>query len=181
MTGSSLRRVLHAGSGALLFAIPLGSWNLLRGSLAVLVFVALIADAARIAYPGFRERVAKLVPVFRPNESSRLSGATWLSIGYLLAAAFPEPAPLAGILVSALADPAASVAGGWGRKSVEKTLRGSLAALVVGTGILTALQLPPLAVLSGAVTGALLERWSGRLDDNLLVAPGVTMMVWLTA
>jgi len=181
VTDPTLRRVLHVGSGALLFAIPLGSWSLLRGALAALVFVALIIDAARITSPRFGSRVANLVPVFRAHESSRLSGATWLSMGYLLAAAFPEPAPVAGILVSALADPAASLAGGWGRKSAEKTLRGSLTALVVATGILTALQLPLLAVLGGACTGAVLERWSGHFDDNLVVAPGVTLIVWLMA
>lgn len=181
MTDPSLRRVLHVGSGILLFAIPLGSWSLLRSALAALVFVALIVDTARIRSPRFRSRVASLLPVFRPHESSHLSGATFLCMGYFLAAAFPEPAPVAGILVSALADPAASVAGGWGRKSAEKTLRGSLAAFVVATGILTALRLPLLAVLGGACTGAALERWSGPFDDNLLVAPGVSMIVWLMA
>ncbi len=181
MTDPPLRRVLHVGSAALLLVIPLGSWGLLRSALAVLLIVALIIDAARVTRPRFGSFVANVVPVFRPHESSRLSGATWLCMGYLLATAFPEPAPAAGILVSALADPSASLAGGWGRASAEKTLRGSLAALVVAIGILTAFQLPAPTVLGGACIGAVLERWSGPLDDNLLVAPGVAMTVWLMA
>ena len=108
MRGKALRRVLHTSS-ALVLMIPLVyDWSVLRILLAVTAVVAVVVDIARIRMPGLRHRLARWVPVFRDAEAGRLCGATWLSLGYALAAWFPPVAPAAGILVGAVADPAAS-------------------------------------------------------------------------
>ena len=36
-------------------------------------------------------------------------------------------------------------------------------------------------VIGAAVVGTALERWPGPINDNLLVAPGVACVVWITA
>ena len=181
MSGATLRRLLHAVSAAVLL-IPLAAdWNLLRVTLAVVAVLALALDSTRIKWGAVSRHFRRLVPLFRPAESARLNGATWLCLGYALAAWFPPLAPVGGILVAALADPAASLVGTWGRDSGHKTLRGSAAALAVSLAALwlVGFSWPP--VICGAVVGTILERWSGPLDDNLLIAPGVACVVWLTA
>jgi hypothetical protein len=39
--------------------------------------------------------------------------------------------------------------------------------------------IPLVAVVGGAVGAMALERWSGPLNDNLVVAPGAALIVWL--
>ena len=179
MKGPALRRLLHAGSAAVLLIPLLADWGQLRSVLVAVAVVAVIGDVARIKLPKLSRRLATWVPVFRSGETGRLCGATWLSLGYALAAWFPPIAPAAGILVSALADPAASLVGGWASPSVGKTVSGSVAALVTALVVLATLGLPWPAVVSGAAVGALLERWPGLCSDNLVVAPGVACVVWL--
>jgi len=122
--GPALRRLLHAGSAAVLLIPLLADWGQLRSVLVAVAVVAVIGDVARIKLPKLSRRLATWVPVFRSGETGRLCGATWLSLGYALAAWFPPIAPAAGILVSALADPAASLVGGWTSPSVGKTVSG---------------------------------------------------------
>jgi len=177
--GPALRRLLHAGSGAVLLIPVLAGWDRFRLVMMAGASVALIVDVLRIRFPQLSQRLATMVPVFRLGETGRLCGATWLSLGYALAAWFPPIAPVAGILVSALADPAASLVGGWKSSSVGKTPSGSVAALVTSLVVLAMLGLPWPAVVSGAVVGTLLERWPGPCNDNLVVAPGVACVVWL--
>jgi dolichol kinase len=110
-----------------------------------------------------------------------LNGATWLCVGYALASWFPPMAPAGGILVAALADPAAALAGGLAGPSRGKTAHGSVAALMVSLVALWLVGFSWPATLCGAVVGAVLERWPGPLDDNVLIAPGVACVVWLTA
>ncbi|UCD23630.1 MAG: hypothetical protein JSW51_11390 [Gemmatimonadota bacterium] len=179
MRGPPLRRLLHVGSAVVLL-IPLwASWDLLRLALGILAAIAVALDLARIGLPNVGRRIVEMVPVFRDMEARRLSGATWLSLGYALSAWFPPIAPAAGILVSASADPAASMVGGLSADSVGKTVIGSLAALGTSVVVLTLLGLPWQAVVVGAVIGTALERWPGPCDDNLVVAPGVACVVWL--
>jgi hypothetical protein len=45
--------------------------------------------------------------------------------------------------------------------------------------VLIVLGLPWLGVVGGALAAMLLERWPGPLNDNLVVAPGVALIVWL--
>ncbi|UCG86300.1 MAG: hypothetical protein JSW71_20745 [Gemmatimonadota bacterium] len=176
-----LRRLLHASSATVLLIPMLGSWSLLRVTLVVAAVMALLMDVARIRLGTLGHRVERLVPVFRTGEAGRLNGATWLCIGYALSGWFPPMATAAGILAGALADPAASLVGGWAGRSRAKTASGSLAALAVSFVALWLLGLSWPAVLGGAVVGTVLERWPGPFDDNVLIAPGVACIVWLIA
>ena len=179
MRGAWLRRLLHVASAAVLLLVPLGSLNLLRLCLLFGVVLGLLIDVLRKANPSIAHQLNKAIPVFRESERGRLSGATWLAMGYLLAALFPSPASTAGILVGATADPAASAVGTWKREAGRKTVRGSLAALSVSVAALFLLGVPVAAIAGGSVVAVVLERWSNPLNDNLVVAPAVALSVWL--
>ena len=179
MRGRTLRRALHVSSAAVLVIPLVYDWDSLRLLLSTAAFVAVVFDIARIRIAWLHQGLARWVPVFRETEANRLCGATWLSLGYALAAWFPPIAPAAGILVGAFADPAASAVGSWKASSKGKTTRGSATALITAALALTAIGLPWQAVVGGSIVGALLERWPGPCSDNLLVAPGVACTVWL--
>jgi dolichol kinase len=181
VSNAVLRRLLHAASASVLLIPLIGSWNVLRISLASLAVLAVTLDVWRIRSKTVGKLIESLVPVFKPSEVRRLSGATWLSVGYALAAWFPAVAAVGGIAVAALADPAAWWVGSWGRSSHEKTVSGSAAALAVAVAVLWMLGVAWPTVLCGAVASTVLERWPGPLDDNLLIAPGLACVIWLTA
>lgn len=181
MSNAALRRLLHAASATVLLIPLIGSWNMLRVTLASLAALAVALDVARIKNAAVAERAARLVPVFKASEAGRLSGATWLCVGYALAAWFPPVAAVAGISVAALADPVASWMGSRARASHGKTARGSGAALGVAVVALWVLGVSWPPILCGAVASTVLERWPGPFDDNLLMAPGLACVIWLTA
>jgi dolichol kinase len=179
MNPSAVRRLLHASSALVLFLFFFGSPELLRNGLMGCAAGAVILDSLRVTRPAFGAFFTGLVPVFRTSESTRLSGATWLCIGYALAAWFPHPAVTAGILTGALADPAASWAGTtFSKPSTKKTWIGSGAAALAAALVLLTIGFPLIVVGGGAVVAMALERWPGPLNDNLVVAPGVALFAW---
>lgn len=180
MTNLALRRVLHAASAGVL-ALALVSWGTLRAGLAGLVVVGVVVETGRLRHAGMRRWLARRLPVFRPAEAHRPSGGLWLVIGFAVAAWFPPNAAAAGLLTGALADPAAAMAGArWGGQG-RKTWVGSTAAALVGIAAVAAVGAAwPAAVMAGVI-GALIERFSGPVDDNLVVAPGVAGAVWVLA
>jgi dolichol kinase len=178
VTPRVLRPALHASTALVLLTL-FRSWHLLRLTLLAGGLVALVVETVRLGRPGVAAGFERLVPVFRATEARRPSGAGWLFVAYALVAWLPPPAPAAGVLAGALADPAAALVGGrWGR-GPGKSWPGTIAALVVGSGVLLAWGLPLRAALAGGALGAVLERWSGPSNDNLLIAPGVGLAVWL--
>ena len=180
MSGAAFRRLLHTSSALVLLLHYFGSPILLRNGLLGGAALAVILDCLRVMRPSVGAFISGLVPVFRASESTRLSGATWLAIGYSLAAWIPHPAATAGILAGAFADPAASWTGSTVAKpSAKKTWVGSGAAAVVAAVALFTTGIPAPAVVCGAAAAMALERWSGPLNDNLVVAPGVAIVVWL--
>lgn len=179
MTGPGLRRLMHAASATVLLLVPLASWQTFRVTAFVLAAFAVTAEGARLAVPAFRRALGRMVPVFRPREGNRPSGAMWLAVGFALAALTPAPAPAAGILVAALADPAASLVGTWRRPAGRKTWRGTAAHAVVAVVVLAVLGWPAPAVVCGAAVSSALERWSAGIDDNLLVAPVTALVVFI--
>jgi dolichol kinase len=181
MSGAALRRLLHAASGGVLVVVPLGSWEVFRTVMVVGAGAAVALETVRLSSPRFRDAVARTLPVFRPREQGRPSGAMWLSVGYALAALVPAPAPAAGILVAALADPAASLVGTWRRTPGSKTWRGSVAHAITAAAVLAVLGWTPGAVLVGAAVATLLERAATGVDDNLVVAPATAIAVLLVA
>ena len=64
--------------------------------------------------------------------------------------------------------------------SGNKTWIGSVAAAIVSAIALALIGIPVTAVVCGAVAASSLERWPGPFNDNLVVAPGVALAVWLT-
>lgn len=178
MTRPDLRRLIHASSSLVLLAV-LVSWELLRYLLLAALIAMAALELARLRSKPFREKLHKLVPVYRATEENRVSGAGWLTLGYAVASWFPLPAPVVGILAGALADPAASAIGSrWGSAGEVKTLAGTLAALAATFVLCAAVGLAWVNCLAVGITAAALERWP-VLDDNLVVAPGVAAVVWV--
>lgn len=179
MTAPSLRRLLHAATGATLLLVPLFSWNFLRTVLVAVAALAVVAEAIRLRAPRVRALLARRVPVFRDREATRPSGAMWLAIGYALASLTPSPGPTAGILVAAFADPAAAWVGSrWGRTG-RKTVLGSATHFVVALAVVFAASGTWPAAVAAAAVATTLERWPLGLDDNLLVAPATALAVVL--
>ena len=181
MNAAHLRRVIHVGS-ALLLIIPAAiSWPVLRVGLAAGTPLVLGLDWLRRRQPGVATFLGRVAPVFRPAERARISGAAWLWIGYALAAWCPPVAAQGGILAGALADPAASLVGGrWGAGARKSWVGTGAACAVAAVAVLIAGTPWPGAAAAGLVAGAL-ERWSGPLDDNLTIAPGVAVFLWLVS
>jgi len=181
VTTSGLRRLIHAGTAVLLLIPVVASWDVLRAILIGATVLGLVFEIVRINALKLPPLLSRLSMLFRSGEANRPSGAWWLSVGYCVAAWVPQPGAAAGIIVGALADPAASLVGSSRGQSSSKTAHGSGAAFAVSIVVLVCVGLPWIPILGGAVVGTVLERWSGPFDDNLIVAPGVAAAVWLLA
>jgi dolichol kinase len=181
VTSAGLRRLAHAGTAVVLLLVPAFSWTHLRWTLTAGALLAVVADAIRLTNPEFRTWVERAVPLFRPSEAHRLSGAACLALAYAVAAWFPPPVPAAAILVGALADPAASWIGSRAGGGARKSWPGTGAAWAAGVLALLGLGYTWPVAGGVAAVGAGLERWSIAWDDNLAVAPGVGLVVFLLA
>lgn len=169
------RRIFHAANG-LAAAAALALLDLPRTT-AVLLLSAILGglialDATRLVN---RRANALFFSVFQhlasPRDASGPASSTWYALGILLAVAFfPLQAAISGILVLAVADPAASYVGRrWGRRPVlGGTLEGSAVFAVVAFVVLAARHGPGIAAVAAlALTFA--ERLSWPLDDNLTI------------
>jgi dolichol kinase len=175
-----LRRLLHGTSTLLLLVVPLFGVVAMRWVLVGTAVLACALEVVRLHSPTVRHAVERLLPVFRPHEARGPTGATWLAIGYALAGLLPWPGAQSGVLVGGLADPAASLVGGrWGKDAANtKTAVGSAAFFAVATAVLLASGVPAPVALAGGATTSVAERFSGRIDDNLIV-PVVAAVVVL--
>lgn len=180
MRPALLRPLLHAGTALLLLTL-FASWQALRAALLLGGLAAVVFETLRLTQPGVRRLAARWVPVFRDEEATRPSGAGWLFVGYALSAWMPAPAPAAAVLAGALADPAAALVGGRFGRGQPKSWPGTVAALAMTAGVLWWAGLSPLAAAAAGLSAAALERWSGPVNDNLLIAPGVGLVVWWLA
>lgn len=181
MSGASLRRLIHAATAAVTLLAPLVSPTALRATVVAIAVAALAVDLARASLPRFDGWLQTRLPVFRPHETGHLSGATWLWVGYAVAAWLPVRAAVPAMLVGAWADPAASFVGERIGPPGRKTWAGTGTMWLVSSGILLTSGLGWGTALLGGVLGALVERWPGRLDDNLLVAPVVAAAIAVSA
>lgn len=178
MKPAVLRPLLHA-STALTLLLTLWSWDVFRWALTAGALLGLGLEAARLRVPRFHAWLAGLVPVFRPAETSRVSGAAWLGVGCAAAAWLPGPAAGAAVLTVALADPAGALVGGWLGATPAKSWPGTAAVWVTATAGLAVVGLPWLAVLAGGVVAAAVERWSAPVNDNLAIPLAVGAVVWV--
>lgn len=153
----------------------------LRLGTAYLAITAVIVEALRLRVPVVGHALATVVPVYREREQRRPSGALWLAIGYALASWMPPGAAVAGIVAGGLADPAGAVVGARVGRGTGKTVAGSIAVAATTLVVVGATGMPWAVAGGAAAVAALVERWPGPFDDNLLVSPAVGAAVMLLA
>jgi dolichol kinase len=161
--GLAIWTVLHyseIGSGAAGFV------------LGVLAAFAFAMDLVRLRVPALNRLFFRALPALAsPRERSGIASSTWFLVGAALTLAFfPRAFAEAGILVLALADPAAS----WFGRRYGRRRFGS--GTVVGSclfGLVSAILLWPVAgilpALATAAAVTLVEAAPSGIDDNLLV------------
>lgn len=182
MNPADTRRLIHASTALVLLIPAWAGWWVLRVTLIVAAALWTGFEVARLRSSGFGDRLAAQVPVFRSDESHRLSGAWYLWLAYAGVSWLPPVPAVAGILVGALADPAASMVGSrWRnrtpREGSGKTWPGTVAAIVVSFLVL---GLVPVGVGVRVVASLLAaggERWCGPVNDNLVVGPVAAVAV----
>lgn len=182
MRGTTLRRLMHAASALVLVLPTWVGWEVFPFVVTGGVVAGWALEVVRLTNARVAAGLAHHVPVFRAVETRQPSGAAWLGAAYLVAAWFPPPVPVAAILIAALADPAASLAGARlapGHRERRKTMAGSAAHAVVAGVVLGALAYPWPTAVGVALLATALERWSAPLDDNLIVAPSVAVALTL--
>lgn len=183
------RKLIHLSTAILPVA---WSYGLLAAAdvrilLAAALGAGLGVEWGRKASPALRAHFNALVgPLLKPQESTTLTGATWLAAAMLLAAVIlPERAAIVALWAGAVGDPAAALVGrAWqsraARAATEKSFAGSATcALVTALG---ALWLAGAAVLPAAMVGAAaaIAEWPLRLgDDNLRVTLAAGAAAWL--
>jgi len=169
------RRLFHAVNGLLI-------WAVLRYSgietetaivvLGVLFALALAGDLVRLRNPRLNLLFFRTFSYFAsPRERRGMASSTWYLAGIVFALLlFPRPFAESGVLVLALADPAASWFGRrYGRRRFGTgSALGSAVFWLVAAGILWPLVGAGPALVA-ATAGALAEALPWRIDDNLSV------------
>ena len=180
------RKLFHAASGLtvaglLLFLVPFRS--LAPAILGGLFVLLLGLDFLRLSRSSLNHLFFRWFQLLAsPREAEGIASSTWFVGGCFFAVLFPTDAAVAGILVLALSDPAASVAGYlWGRRPLGTgTVEGALVFGGLTFLILVALGLVgwgPALVIAAIVS--VLECFPGPVDDNLLVPVAVAVLVWV--
>jgi dolichol kinase len=182
------RTTFHVASGvvslALLRLAPERWWLIaISGSIAASGYVM---EISRRRSEAVNARLMRLFSaIAHPHERHRVNSSTWyVSALLLMAIAFPLRAAELGVIVLALADPAAGIVGRkWGRtslranRSLEGTITFALVAFCVSVAWMVLMQGAawPAALATGSVVaavGAAVELVSTRIDDNFGVPVG---------
>ena len=179
------RRLFHAANGVAVALLP-GALGLGRGPviwvLGILLVVVLAADLARLRVPKLNALFFRMFPALAsPREAVGIASSTWYLIGaFTTYALFPMRVAVPGILVLALADPAAGTLGRlYGKRRLgHGTWVGSAAFLAVSFAVL-AFYLGPAAGLAAALMVAMVEVVPWRLDDNLTVPVAAAFAAWV--
>jgi dolichol kinase len=184
------RSLFHLACGAvaltLVQLLPSRAW--LIAVCAPFAVAAWGMETARRFSAAVNERLMRFfAPVAHPHERHRVNSSTWYTTALLLMAIFAPPrAAEIGVLVLAVADPAAGFFGrrfGRTRLRAGRSLEGTLTFLTVGAlaafawlNVVHALPLASMIVISlaGALVGALTELFSTRLDDNFTIPVAVS-------
>ncbi|MCC6557397.1 MAG: hypothetical protein IT372_30980 [Polyangiaceae bacterium] len=182
---NATRSLFHLASGAfalaLLRLLPSRPW--LIAASAAFAGTAWTLETLRRYSPALNDRLMRIFrPIAHAHERHRVNSSTWyMTALVVLAAVAPRPAAEIGVIVLAIADPAAGFIGRrYGRirlrarRSLEGTLAffaaGALAALAQLTAFHSFAMSSMLAIgLAGAAAGALAELFSTRLDDNFTI------------
>lgn len=193
---ANLRRSLfHLLSGVvalgLIRLLPSREW--LIAASAAFVVMAWTMELSRRQSPAINRALMRLfAPVAHPHEHHQVNSATWYVTGLLLLASFaPLHAAELGVVVLAVADPAAGFVGRrWGRTRLRarRSLEGALAFVLVGglaalAWLSMSSTLAPgamvLLALGAAAIGAVTELASTRADDNFTIPVAVAFGIAL--
>jgi dolichol kinase len=184
------RSLFHVASGVaallMLRLLPGRGW-LVAASGAFFV-AAWTMETARRRSPQVNARLMRFfAPVAHPHERHRVNSSTWYVTALLLLALFTPPrAAEIGVVVLAVADPAAGFVGrrfGRTRLRAGRSLEGTLTFLTVGVAgaiaWMLALEALPWSsmitvAVAGAAAGAVAELASTRLDDNFTIPVSAT-------
>ena len=179
------RKALHLLSAVAPLAYAAGAprrWVV--AALAALAAVALVVEVGRARSARARHHFTRYTgALLRAHEHERWSGATWMLVAYLLAAAaYPRAYAIAAMWAVGVGDASAAVVGRWwgarrrggAGAAGAKTYAGTLACFVAAlAGALWVAGLPPAAALTAALLAALAERPRAPLDDNLRIVLAV--------
>jgi len=179
------RRVFHAVNGSIIvlaltaFSLPVPTATVILG---VFLAMAVLLDAVRQFDPKVNTAFFRAFSYLAsPREARGLASSTWYILSALVVLLFfPRTYALAGILVLAWADPAASVVGQlWGRsKFLAGTIRGSATfALVAFLALIIFVPWPQ--AIAAAVLTTIVEAAPIKLDDNFLVPFAVAASLFL--
>lgn len=182
------RKVIHVGTATvaavLVWILPPVPARIL---FAVVAALALGIDLARLRFPGFQRTFERaLAPMLRGHESTRITGATTLAIGFAaIVLLFPREVAIAGIAFAGYADAAGALVGrafGIHRYASGKSLEGTIAFMVVA--FLVAWPLPSLGIVAAIAVAILLGALESAplpIDDNLLVPVAGALLTWLAS
>jgi dolichol kinase len=179
------RRLFHAANGVACALLP-GALGLGKPSvlwiLGSLLVVVLLADLARLRVVALNALFFRMFPAFAsPREAVGIASSTWYLVGiFATYALFPLRVAVPGILVLALADPAAGTLGRlYGERRLgHGTWVGSAAFLAVAFAVL-AFYLGVPAGLAAALLVTLVEIVPWRLDDNVTVPVAAAFAAWV--
>ena len=175
------RKAIHLLSATVPVAYAAGAsratmlWTLGAATLGAI----LIEIVRRVHAPAQYALDRTVGPLFRAHEHASVTGATWLAVSLLLAAAaLPRDFAIATMWAVAVGDPAAALVGRTlGRLRLHpdgKSVEGAAACLATtfaGAALIAAL---PLALAASAGAAAALAEWPrGPFDDNLRIATAV--------
>ncbi|MEM9073629.1 MAG: hypothetical protein AAGE52_34375 [Myxococcota bacterium] len=179
------RSIVHALSGLAVVAfVELAPRQVILWTASCALVVAVFLESTRRFSPWWNDMLMKVLgPVAHPYERYRINSASNYIAALFILAWMGYPAVGAvGVIVLALADPAASFVGRrWGTTPLlnGRTLQGSLAFVVMGTAaalvVLTIfhgeISIGSAAIIAAvaAFAAAVAELASGRLDDNLTI------------
>ncbi len=173
------RKIVHVVVGCALGALAFAPRRVGVPLILVLAAYKLVAEFVRLRRAEHRgDPFLGGGAMFREHERRVASGAFFLVVGVaIVIVSFPARIAALGILVMALADPAAEIVGR-GLPIVRirgKSLGGSASFFAVGVAIVAALGYPVdfrgvLVILAGTVAEALSGLWGRvRIDDNLVI------------
>lgn len=169
------RRLFHAINGLVIAGIlsldAVDSRTMALG-LGAVVVILVISDLIRLRSKQLNTMFYRVFRHFvSPRERDRLASSTWYIVGCLVVVLlYSKPVALAGILVLALADPAASYVGRrWGRRRIGTgTVLGTTVFFLVSLAVFVGFAHPAVALMAAVVSTAF-EPLPWRIDDNLTV------------
>jgi len=191
------RNLFHASSS--LLVIGLVEWVLITSARMIAVsacffVMAWTLEATRRQSPRWNDFLMRIfAPLAHPHEWHRVNSGTWfITALFALALTGAVEVGVVAVAVLGFADPMAALVGRrWGRTQLlhGRTLEGSLA--FVATGALAAMAVlttwhPEIGVanaaaiaLAAALSGAVAELLTRRVDDNIAIPLVAGMSAWL--